>query len=92
MIYIKRNIIKKINTINVSAYTPDCLLMISKDLLLIFGKNKISILNVNSYSLIKKINVNSSGWINAACMLNKNMILTADDNKRIIQWKLKMII
>ena len=87
--FIKRNIIKKINTINVSAYTPDCLLMISKDLLLIFGKNKISILKVNSYSLIKTINVNNSGWINAACMLNKNMILTADDNKRIIQWKIE---
>ena len=63
--------------------------MISKDLLLITGKNKISIINVKSYNLIKTIKVDNSGWINAACMLNKDMILTGDDNKRIIQWKIE---
>ena len=63
--------------------------MISKDLLLITGKNKISIINVNSYNLIKTINVDNSDWINAVCMLNKDMILTGDDNKRIIQWKIE---
>ena len=62
--------------------------MISKDLLLITGENKISIINVNSYNLIKTINVDNSGWI-AACMLNKDMILTWDQNKRIIQWKIE---
>ena len=25
----------------------------------------------------------------AACMLNKDVILTGDDNKRIIQWKIE---
>ena len=63
--------------------------MISKDLLLITGKNKISIINVNSYNLIKTINVYNSSLIIAACMLNKDMILTGDDNKRIIQWKIE---
>ena len=63
--------------------------MISKDLLLITGNNKISIVNVNSYNLIKTINVDNSSWINAVCMLNKDMILTVDDNKRIIQWKIE---
>ena len=63
--------------------------MISKDLLLITGKNKISIINVNSYNLIKTINVDNSGWIFAACMLNKDMILTGDNDKRIIQWKIE---
>ena len=62
--------------------------MISKDLLLITGYNKISIINVNSYNLIKTINVDNSRWINAVCILNKDMILTGDDNKRIIQWKI----
>ena len=63
--------------------------MISKDLLLITGENKISIINVNSYNLIKTIKVDNSGWICAVCMLNKDMILTGDDNKRIIQWKIE---
>ena len=61
--------------------------MISKDLLLITGKNKISIINVNSYNLIT-INVYNSGRI-VACMLNKDMILTGDDNERIMQWKIE---
>ena len=63
--------------------------MISKDLLLITGYNKISIINVNSYNLIKTIKVDNSGWIPAVCKLNKDMILTGDDNKRIIQWKIE---
>jgi len=87
--FIKRNNIKKLNNISVPDYCLDCLLMISKDLLLITGENKISIINVNSYNLIKTINVDNSSWINAVCMLNKDMILTGDDNERIIQWKIE---
>ena len=86
--FIKRNNIKKLNNIRVPSIITDTLLMISKDLLLITGKNKISIINVNSYNLIKTINVDNSGWI-AACMLNKDMILTGDKNRRIIQWKIE---
>ena len=63
--------------------------MISKDLLLITGYNEISIINVNSYNLIKTINAENSGWIYAVCMLNKDIILTGDDNKRIIQLKIE---
>ena len=84
--FIKRNNIKKLNSISVP--NSDSLLMISKDLLLITGENKISIINVNSYNLIKTINVDNSGWISAVCMLNKDMILTGD-YKRIIQWKIE---
>ena len=87
--FIKRNNIKKLNNINVTAYRYDSLVMISKDLLLITGENKISIINVNSYNLIKTINVDNSSFINAVCMLNKDMILTGDENKRIIQWKIE---
>ena len=63
--------------------------MISKDLLLITGNNKISIVNVNSYNLIRTIDVDNSGWIYSACMLNKDIIITGDENKRIIQWKIE---
>ena len=86
--FIKRNNIKKLNNISVTGCIFDSLLMISKDLLLITGKNKISIINVNSYNLIKTINVDNSGWIYAVCILNKDMILTGD-YKRIIQWKIE---
>ena len=87
--FIKRNNIKKINNISVSACIYDSLLIISKDLLLITGYDKISIINVNTYNLIKTIKNVDSGWICVACMLNKDMILTGDENKRIIQWKIE---
>ena len=86
---LERKIINKINNISVTCYNVDSMLMISNDLLLITGKDKISILNVNSHSLIRTIDVSDSYSIYAAIMLNKNMILTADYNKRIIQWKIE---
>ena len=30
--------------------------------------------------------MDNSDWIYAACMINKEMILTSDSNKRILQW------
>ena len=83
-----KKISTKLNGINASFYNFDSLLMISKDLLLITGKNQITIINVNSYELAKIIDVSNSGLIFTACLLNNNMILTSDENKRIIQWKL----
>ena len=87
--FINKNNIKKINNISVTYCTFDSLLMVSKDLLFIAGKNKISIVNINSYNLIKTIDAFDSSWIYSLCMLNKDMILTADANKRITQWKIE---
>ena len=81
--------IKKINNITVSGYFFDSLLMISKDLLLITGFNQISIINVNSYNLIRTIRKDNSDWINVVCMLNKDIIITGDKNRRLIQWKIE---
>ena len=85
----KRNYIRKVYNISAIAFFCNSLLMISNDILLITGLNKISILNVNTHNLIRTINVVDSGQIYDACMLNKNMMLTADENKRIIQWKIE---
>ena len=63
--------------------------MISNDLLLVAGNSVISIINVNSHSLIRTIDVPDSNYIYSVCFLNKNMILTSDYNKRIIQWKIE---
>ena len=65
------------------------IIMISKDLLLIPGENKISIVNVNQYKLVRVIEVPGSSWICGVCMLNKNMILTADYSEIINQWKIE---
>ena len=63
--------------------------MISKDLLLITGENKISIVNVNTYNLMNIIEASGSGRIYSACLLNKDIILTGDEKGRIIQWKIE---
>ena len=63
-------------------------IMISKDLLLIPGEKKISIIDINRYKLIRIIDVPNSNWLCGAILLNKNMLLTADDTK-IIQWKIE---
>ena len=62
--------------------------MIRKDLLLIPGSNQISIININEYKLIRKIDVPNSNHITGVCLLNKNMLLTGDYSKIIRQWKI----
>ena len=63
--------------------------MISKDLLFISGQNKISIININYYELIREIEVLNSAWIFGACMLNKNILLTGDGKGIIREWKIE---
>ena len=65
------------------------LIMISKELLFIPGENKISIININTFKLIRRIKVSNSGWIYGACMLNENIILTGDDKSIIREWKIE---
>ena len=62
--------------------------MISNDLLIIGGCNKMSIVNINQYKLIKTIEVSNS-TIYGFCMLNENMFLTGDNNGIIRQWKIE---
>mgnify|MGYP002627183580 CR=1 FL=1 len=85
---VKRKINNKINNISIIKYIFNSMLMISNDLLLITGKNIISIINVNTYNLIRTIDASGSSWICATILINNNILLTADDNKRIIQWKI----
>ena len=64
-------------------------IMIKKDLLLIPGKNQISIINTNQHNLVRKIEVPGSSWICGVCMLNKNMLLTGDYSCTLRQWKIE---
>ena len=63
--------------------------MINKELLLIPGENKISIINTNKYNLLKIIDVPNSNKIISVCMLNENILLTGDYNGAIRQWKIE---
>ena len=64
------------------------MIMMTKDLLLITGYNKISIINVNNYKL-RIINVPEAGCIYGVCILNQNMLLTGDESKIIRQWRIE---
>ena len=79
---IQRKIITKIDYA-----TP--LNMMTKDLLLVAVENKLKIINVKLYNLIRIIDVPGSGTIYCICMLNDNILLTADYYGRIIQWKIE---
>ena len=63
--------------------------MMTKDLLLAAGCNKLSIINIHLHNIIRTIDVSGSSRIWCACMLNENILLTGDGNKRIIQWKIE---
>jgi len=62
--------------------------MMTNDLLLAAGENKLTIINVNSHSVIRSIDVSGSSSIYAACLITNDMILTCDYNHKIIQWKI----
>ena len=63
--------------------------MMSDDLLLAAGENKLTIININSHNIIRSIDVTGSSWINSICLLKDDIILTADYNHRIIQWRIQ---
>ena len=83
---LERKLSSKINNINYGGLNS--LTMMSKDLLVIGGENELTIINVNNHNIIRKINVPNSDDIYAICLLNENILLTGDWNKRIIQWKI----
>ena len=63
--------------------------MINKEILVIPGFNKISIINVIEYKLVRIIEVPNSSWICGVCILNKNMLLSRDYVEVIKQWKIE---
>ena len=65
------------------------MIMMTKDLLLITGWDKISIINVNNYKLLRIIDVPGAWFIKAVCMLNQNMLLTGDYENIIRQWRIE---
>ena len=85
----ERKNITKINNISLTSAISDSLLMMSNDLLLAAGENKLTIININSHSIIRKIDVSGSSLICSACLLTDDIILTADCNNRIIQWRIQ---
>ena len=62
--------------------------MITKDSLVIGGYNKISIININEYNLVREIDIPKSN-IFGFCGITENIFLTGDNNGTIIQWAIE---
>ena len=86
---LQKKIISKINNINTNGYDNEGFIMINKELLLIPGINKISIININEYKLIRIIDAANSSNIVGICMLNENILLSGDGKGTIRQWKIE---
>ena len=80
----KRKIINKLDNMKIRGWNP--FNMITKDLLLVTGKGQLYIINVHLHNLSSIINAPNSSDINESCLINKNTILTGDDDKKIRQW------
>ena len=86
---LERKIITKISHLTLCYTIVESLLMISKDLLLAFGTEKLTIININYRGVIRTIDVSGSSYFCSACLLNNNILLTGDNNHRIMQWKIE---
>ena len=81
---------KKINKIDfLSELGYDSFNMITKDLLIITGGDKISLIDVNQHKIVRRISIPDTFNISASCMINENILLTGDDKNRIKKWRLK---
>ena len=85
---LKRKVIKKINNIK-SSKMKNSFNMITKDLLLITGNEKLYIINVHQHILVRIVNVPGSSMIYFSCVLNQNNILTGDCIHNIKQWRIE---
>ena len=85
----KRKINASISGIDKYNGYKEWFIMIKKNLLIVPGNNKISIINTDEYKLIRTIEVPNSGWITGTCLLNKNMLLTGDFSETLRQWKIE---
>jgi len=85
---LQKQIMSKINDIDLNTYTIGGFTMINKKLLLIPGINQISIININNL-LVKTIYVPNSSYIIGVCLLNENILLTGDNSRTIIQWEIE---
>ena len=88
MFFLNNNHINSIS--NISKYNGlSWFVLISKELLVVPGQNKLSIVNLNEYKLVRIIEVPGSSYIFGACMINKNMLLTGDESKVLRQWRVE---
>jgi len=86
---IKKKVSAKLDNIHIPSYIFNCMIMIKKDLLLVSGHNELYIININSYELIRTIDSSGSGCMVCNLLLNENILLTGDNNGRLIQWKIE---
>ena len=85
----EKKVIAKLDKIYIPSWIFNCMIMIKKDLLVVSGHDQLYIININSYEIIRTIDSPGSGCMVCNLLLNENMLLTGDNNGRLIQWKIE---
>ena len=65
------------------------MIMIAKDLLVVAGKNEMSIINVINYKPVRNIDVSGAFGIYSVCIIDRNMLLTGDAYGILRQWRIE---
>ena len=76
----------KMNKLNITPWNHS-LKMISNNLLCIFGNDQMTIVNINKYTIVNKINTLKSNYLNCFIILNDRLI-TGDWNGNLKEWKI----
>ena len=79
---------KIINNLYGIIMSGNCLNMITKDLLVITGRERLYVVNVNQYNLVREILAPDSYFFYVSCKLNKNTVVTGDYYGQIKLWRI----
>ena len=82
--FLEKKIKSSLSNVSKTHRSSSEFIMISELLLLIPGENKMSIININEYKIIKIIEVPGSSWLLGVCSLNKNIIVAGDYSKKYL--------
>ena len=86
---LERKVKTSLTNINLIDSVRSRLFLISEELLIVSEQNKLSIVNINKYEIVRIIETPDSSKILGICMINKNIVLTGDCNEIIKQWKIE---
>jgi hypothetical protein len=63
--------------------------MLNEVLLVFPGENKLTIVDVNQYKVVRIVDANGANWIMGCCLINKDTLITGDNSKTLRQWKIE---
>ena len=85
----KKKIVSSISNINKHNHTDEWPFMLNEVLLVFPGQNKLTIVDVNQYKVVRIVDADGANWIMGNCLINKDILITGDNSKTLRQWKIE---